>query len=56
VVDALPPEDENVLLYWEGFPYDVGLWNGRSWQRAYYDMGEYDADPTHWMKLPAPPV
>ena len=56
VATALPPEDEDVLLFWgKSFPCDVGLWNGRAWQRANDDMSEYDADPTHWTALPGTP-
>lgn len=56
-VQTPPPEDEMVLLWWNAtMPPDVGIWTGKSWCRAYYDMGEYDAPPTQWLMplLPAP--
>lgn len=56
-ISSPPKEDTECLVFWDGdFPMDVAIYSGNgAWQRAFYDMGEYDVLPTHWMPLPAPP-
>ena len=54
--DRLPEEDIDVLCYWsDSFPIMVGLWNGEDWQDANGAMEVWDAPPTHYQPLPAPP-
>jgi|JI10StandDraft_1071094.scaffolds.fasta_scaffold178154_5 hypothetical protein len=60
VESQMPPEDEDVLLYWgEHVPFDIGHMlfgpNGIEWQRANDGMDTFDAEPTHWMRLPEAP-
>lgn len=57
VSQRLPEECQDVLCWWgEHCPMQVGTFNGENiWQDANGGMEEFDADPTHWRTLPAPP-
>ena len=54
-IAQMPPEDEDVLLFFgTHVAADVGLWNGRCWQRSGDSMNDYDTEPTHWALIPQP--
>lgn len=53
------PKDGTTLwvldrLYSEPWHYEC-VWNGAQWYHGFGDAWP-DANPTHWMPLPAPPV
>ena len=41
-----------ICYFGDHVPCDIGIWNGKTWQRANDNMEDFDLEPIKWHEVP----